>query len=90
MKIYAINTLNNYQPVNQLKNNRNSKHKNNNHNTISGGTGGAGLAYTSGSIYFTGIINPAKRLRRSDYLISEYIKEIGKARYLHEIGRAHV
>lgn len=83
MKIYAINTLNNYQPVNQLKNNRNSKHKNNNHNTISGGTGGAGLAYTSGSIYFTGIINPAKRLRRSDYLISEYIKEIGKARYLH-------
>lgn len=83
MKIYAINTLNNYQPVNQLKNNRNSKHQNNNHNTISGGTGEAGLAYTSGSIYFTGIINPAKRLRRSDYLISEYIKEIGKARYLH-------
>lgn len=68
MKIYAINTLNNYQPVSQLKNNRNSKHKNNNHNTISGE---AGLAYTSGSIYFTGIINPAKRLRRSDYLISE-------------------
>lgn len=84
MKIYAISTLSNYQTVNQLKNNRNSKHQNNNnHNTISGGTGGAGLAYTSGIIYFTGIINPAKRLQRSDYLISEYIKEIGKARYLH-------
>lgn len=84
MKIYAISTLSNYQTVNQLKNNRNSKHQNNNnHNTISGGTGGAGLAYTSGIIYFTGIINPAKRLQRSNYLISEYIKEIGKARYLH-------
>lgn len=34
-------------------------------------------------IYFGSLITPAKRLTKSDYLISAYIKEIGKARYLH-------
>lgn len=34
-------------------------------------------------VYFGSLITPAKRLTKSDYLISAYIKEIGKARYLH-------
>lgn len=35
------------------------------------------------ALYFTGIIPPAKRLQKSDYLISAYIAEIGKARNFH-------
>ena len=35
------------------------------------------------SVYFTGLIPPAKRLQKSDYLISAYIAEIGKARNFH-------
>lgn len=34
-------------------------------------------------IYFCGKIPPAGRILESNYLISKYIKEIGKARYLH-------
>lgn len=34
-------------------------------------------------VYFCGLIQPAKRLTESNYLISKYIREIGKARYLH-------
>ena len=34
-------------------------------------------------IYFGSIIPPAKRLSKSDYLISSYIREIGKARNFH-------
>lgn len=34
-------------------------------------------------VYFCGLIPAANRLSKSDYLISEYIREIGKARYLH-------
>ena len=34
-------------------------------------------------VYFCGLIPAANRLSKSDYLISEYISEIGKARYLH-------
>lgn len=39
----------------------------------------AGLSH----IYFTGIIPAANRLKKSDYLISAYIREIGKARNFH-------
>ena len=42
------------------------------------------VKYTDMSaIYFTGLIPPAKRLQKSDYLISGYIAEIGKARNFH-------
>ena len=42
------------------------------------------IRYTDlSSIYFTGIIPPAQRLLKSDYLISGYIAEIGKARNFH-------
>lgn len=34
-------------------------------------------------VYFGGHIPPAKRLGKSNYVISEYIKEIGKARWLY-------
>lgn len=34
-------------------------------------------------VYFCGLTPAANRLSKSDYLISEYISEIGKARYLH-------
>lgn len=81
MKIYAINTTEKYRQ-NPLKIN-DSK----NNNTVIGKSVdrqyNSGIPKNLSLIYFGSLIQPAKRLTKSDYLISAYIKEIGKARYLH-------
>lgn len=79
MKIYAINDYNLIQRKNQNISIQEKIERKETKGQISGTRVPSELSL----IYFGGLISPAKRLTNSDYLISAYIKEIGKARYLH-------
>ena len=81
MKILAFNPLINVPPKNSTVNNQPKTIKNEPYNFET--TQGIKVPSTLSYAYFTGLIPPAKRLAKSDYLISAYIKEIGKARYLY-------
>lgn len=69
MKISPINII----PTRVINRNKVSKEKENPNNKYN-------FNY---NINFYGLIPPANRLKKSDYLISNYIKEIGKARNFH-------
>lgn len=83
MKIYALNTLKNYQQISPLKTFENNNTPASNIYSNQQENTSVKIPSSLSRIYFTGPIPPAKRLMKSEYLISEYIKEIGKARYLH-------
>ena len=72
-------------PISQKFNNLNISDKNYLKNSVSSNPNVEDkIKYTDLShIYFKGIIQPAKRLQKSDYLISAYIAEISKARNFH-------
>ena len=79
MKIYAINQLKNNQQ-NSLKTHVNKEQS---LTTLSENKSGTKVSPNLSLVYFGSLIKPAERLAKSEYLISAYIREIGKARYLH-------
>ncbi|MCM1264763.1 MAG: aminotransferase class I/II-fold pyridoxal phosphate-dependent enzyme [Candidatus Gastranaerophilales bacterium] len=74
MKIYAINNTTNNKISQRNNTTKEIKSK---QNTVPNYPVGISM------LYFTGLIPRAKRLEKSDYLISGYISEIAKARRLH-------
>ncbi len=76
MKIYALNPQLKLNTNNNSLKNQNQQPTLKQQNTIK-------FPLNLAKIYFTGIIPKADRLEKSDYLISGYISEIGKARNFH-------
>jgi len=79
MEIRAITCANLYSGTNYIKKQNHQQYDNVQHDNIVKPKVSPKLSL----IYFGGIIPPAKRLMKSDYLISGYISEISKARRFH-------
>lgn len=77
MKIYPIKTTQEKRYISQNKTNSAKQTLNISTHTL------PNLSAQLAQVYFCGLIPPARRLTESNYLISKYIREIGKARYLH-------
>ncbi len=81
MKIHALNTV--ITPLKNIQLEKQNHINDTNNRTKENSISPIKVSPNLSMIYFGSIIPPAKRLSKSDYLISSYIREIGKARNFH-------